>query len=123
MATLVPFHRTIQLIVPLVRYFLNAAYLYERLVRTYSSPPASLAKVNRRIPQHDSEAGETTALLTPEAKEDLEDAVEDFIIMEVYLQRSLIKARVISRMMLSIRAYVRSCSSRVSWLPPATSLA
>ncbi|KAL8290329.1 hypothetical protein RQP46_002587 [Phenoliferia psychrophenolica] len=75
----------------LSEYFLNAAYLYERLVRTYSSPAPSLAKLSRRVALNDSEVGESTALLPPEAKEDLEDAVEDFINMELYLQRSLIK--------------------------------
>ncbi|KAK4700985.1 hypothetical protein P7C70_g5252, partial [Phenoliferia sp. Uapishka_3] len=72
-------------------YFLNTAHLYQQLVRTYSDPPHSLSKLNVMPAHHQLDAGESTPLLTPEAKEDLEDAVENFMEMELYLQRSLIK--------------------------------
>ncbi|KAM0753945.1 hypothetical protein T439DRAFT_378053 [Meredithblackwellia eburnea MCA 4105] len=78
----------------LSEFFLHAAYLYERLVRTYSVPPSSLARASRsrhNVSQSHLDVNESTALLTPEAREDLEDAVDDFISMELHLQLSLIQ--------------------------------
>jgi hypothetical protein len=65
------------------RYFTNLAYLYERLVRTYSKPPTKHAKIFR------PEMDERAPLLTGSEGQRYE--VEDFIAMEVHLQLSLIR--------------------------------
>lgn len=55
-------------------------------------PPAALARVHHLSHQSSlAELRDMTPLLPPEAKEDLEDAVESIVEMEVYLQISLIR--------------------------------
>ncbi|GAA5842723.1 hypothetical protein JCM11251_002333 [Rhodosporidiobolus azoricus] len=74
-------------------FFLNASYLYERLVRIYSVPPPSLSRTgtirHRRIENGD--ANERMSLFPKEAQVELAAAAEDFVAMEIELQLLLIK--------------------------------
>jgi hypothetical protein len=74
------------------RFFLNSAYLYERLVRTYSVPPSALVRARAQHPGP-AACDETTELLSQEALQHLDDAEDEFVAMEVHLQLSLIKVR------------------------------
>jgi hypothetical protein len=83
-----PFEARRELRKELSTFFLNASYLYERLVRIYSAPPTSLSRsVSTSI-----SPTERTSLLK-EARQDLDEAAEDFVAMEVELQLLLIKVR------------------------------
>ncbi|GAA5896763.1 hypothetical protein JCM6882_005029 [Rhodosporidiobolus microsporus] len=87
-----PFEARRELRKGLSEFFLNASYLYERLVRIYSAPPPSLSRTGtiRRRPNSD-DLGERTSLLPKEAKLELAAAAEDFVAMEIELQLLLIK--------------------------------
>ncbi|CEQ42719.1 SPOSA6832_04576, partial [Sporobolomyces salmonicolor] len=73
------------------RFFINASYLYEQIIRVYSAPPPSLAQAYS-IPRSASEdADESTSLLGRQAQMELERAAEDFVAMELELQLTLIR--------------------------------
>ncbi|GAA6001060.1 hypothetical protein JCM10207_007394 [Rhodosporidiobolus poonsookiae] len=96
-----PFEARRELRKGLSQFFLNASYLYERLVRIYSVPPPSLSRTGtiRRRPgqptngsKMNGEADERTALLHKEqAQLELATAAEDFASMEIELSMLLIK--------------------------------
>ncbi|GAA5904128.1 uncharacterized protein JCM6883_002089 [Sporobolomyces salmoneus] len=71
----------------LAEFFINTSHLYERLVRTYSAPPPSLSKISTRI----DNPNERTSLLDYQAAEELAEAEQDFVAMEVQLQMTLIR--------------------------------
>lgn len=78
----------------LATLLLNSAFLYERLVSAYSTPPESLRTSLQPANPEDgkgTEAGETTFLLFSAAQVDLKKSTDEFTSMELYLQRQLIK--------------------------------
>ncbi|KDE08074.1 hypothetical protein MVLG_01774 [Microbotryum lychnidis-dioicae p1A1 Lamole] len=89
-----PFEARRELRKGLSDFFLNSAYLYERIVRTYSVPPPALtARANHSHlhPISDGTVDERTSLISTDAQEQLEVNEDEFVAMEVHLQLSLIK--------------------------------
>ncbi|GAA5970105.1 hypothetical protein JCM11641_000271 [Rhodosporidiobolus odoratus] len=86
-----PFEARRELRHGLSEFFLNASYLYERIVRIYSDPPPSLSRTASRTFRRDQDAHERTALLPQEAKAELAEAEADFVAMEIELQLLLIR--------------------------------
>ncbi|SCZ97721.1 BZ3500_MvSof-1268-A1-R1_Chr4-3g07406 [Microbotryum saponariae] len=89
-----PFEARRELRKGLSDFFLNSAYLYERIVRTYSVPPPALtARANHSHlhPISDGTVDERTSLISTDAQEQLEVNENEFVAMEVHLQLSLIK--------------------------------
>jgi hypothetical protein len=71
--------------------FLNSAFLYEKLVRAYSTPPAALQTPSRpNFGIDNTNPNEHTSLLSPSGRGALKKTVDEFAAMELYLQRSLI---------------------------------
>ncbi|KAK4058586.1 hypothetical protein OIO90_000030 [Microbotryomycetes sp. JL221] len=79
-----PFEARRELRHGLSTFFLNSAHLYVSIVKSYSSPPDTLA---RAMLSQDQQESETTQLLNRH----IDDTESRFAAMEVYLQRSIIK--------------------------------
>ncbi|GAA5865956.1 hypothetical protein JCM8547_002896 [Rhodosporidiobolus lusitaniae] len=94
-----PFEARRELRRGLSEFFLNASFLYERLVRVYSVPPPSLSRtstISRRSKRPsngfvNAEVDERTSLLPKEARIELDAQREDFVAMELELQLLLIR--------------------------------
>ncbi|GAA6026876.1 hypothetical protein JCM8097_005927 [Rhodosporidiobolus ruineniae] len=96
-----PFEARRELRRGLSEFFLNSCYLYERLVRIYSLPPQSLSRTGtiRHKPSSgslvdnggDEVPNERTSLLKKQARLELDEAAEDFVVMEIELQLLLIR--------------------------------
>ncbi|SCV69070.1 BQ2448_2090 [Microbotryum intermedium] len=89
-----PFEARRELRKGLSEFFLNSAYLYERIVRTYSHPPPALiarANHSHSRPTSDGIIDERTSLISTDAQGQLKMNEHEFVAMEVHLQLSLIK--------------------------------